>query len=107
MTIQEFAELVQREQRARYARDYPIEACSRPEDWEGLRDSASRTRVVPGRKYTKVNVGDSGRFMVDDEGNIYGIKAYGVIHRGHRYGNLATVDQWHWGEYRPVSKLVQ
>jgi len=30
---------------------------------------------------------------------IYGIKAYGVIHRGHYYGTLDEIDQWYWGDY--------
>ena len=46
------------------------------------------TEIVPGRKYTRVNVGHSGKFMIDHEGHIFGIKGYGVIHRGHYYGTL-------------------
>lgn len=42
------------------------------------------TRVVLGKKYAKVDIGPngqySGRYMVDKSGNIYGVKAYGVIH---------------------------
>jgi hypothetical protein len=49
----------------------------------------SRTRIKPGRKYTKVDVGTSGRYMIETATEkIYGIKAYGVIHRGHYYGTL-------------------
>ena len=48
-----------------------------------------RVNIKPGPKYTKVNIGDSGRFMVvNSTGEIFGIKAYGVIHRGHYYGTL-------------------
>ena len=32
-------------------------------------------------------------------GNIYGIKAYGVIHRGHFYGTLDTINDYDWSEY--------
>ena len=47
------------------------------------------THIKPGRKYTKIDVGCSGKYMVENEtGRIYGIKAYGVIHRGHFYGTL-------------------
>ncbi len=46
------------------------------------------TRVKPGRKWTKVDVGYSGKYMINPEGDIYGIKAYGVPHLGHYYGNL-------------------
>lgn len=59
--------------------------------------------IKPGRKYTKVDVGSSGKYMVEPEGDtahIWGIKAYGVIHRGHYYGTLDTIDQYFWGEFR-------
>jgi hypothetical protein len=55
----------------------------------------------PGNKYWKVDIGRGGRFMVDLEGNIFGIKAYGKIHKGHAYGTLDTVKDWYWGEYYP------
>jgi hypothetical protein len=49
----------------------------------------SATTIKSGKKYSKVDVGSSGRFMVVNEtGEIFGIKAYGVINRGHRYGTL-------------------
>ena len=60
-------------------------------------------RVRPGRKYTKVDVGTSGKYMVEpegDTGHIWGIKGYGVIHRGHYYGTLDTIDKYFWGEFR-------
>lgn len=57
-------------------------------------------RIVPGRKYFKVDVGNSGKYMVDAEGRIFGIKAYGVIHRGHYYGTLDTIENYWWGRYR-------
>ena len=56
--------------------------------------------VKPGRKYTRVDVGTSGKYMVVNEtGEIFGIKAYGVIHCGHPYGTLNTIDNWFWGGY--------
>jgi len=58
--------------------------------------------IKPGKKYTKVDVGTSGKFMVTQDGEIFGIKGYGVIHRGHRYGTLDTIDQYWWGEYGPI-----
>ena len=60
--------------------------------------------VKEGNKYIRVDVGDSGKYMVDQEGNIFGIKAYGVIHRGHRYGTLDTTDQYFWGDYHAYRK---
>lgn len=53
-----------------------------------------------GKKYIRVDVGGSGRYMVDLQGNIFGIKAYGVIHKGHCYGNLDTINEYFWGDYK-------
>ena len=58
--------------------------------------------VKPGKKHTKVDVGTSGKYMVDDTGTIWGIKAYGVIHKGHCYGTLDTINDWFWGGYVAV-----
>ena len=69
-------------------------------DWS--RDS--KATIKPGKKYTKVDVGHSGKFMVDKDGNIFGIKAYGVIHRGKHYGTLDTINQYFWGEYAPMKR---
>lgn len=64
--------------------------------------------VIPGTKYTKVDVvpawNRSGRYMIDAAGNIYGIKGYGVIHRGHWYGTLDTIHAYYWGEYTGFKK---
>ena len=63
----------------------------------------ARTKVKEGKKYTKVDIGGSGRLMVENStGNIYGVKAYGVIHRGHFYGTLDTIEDWFWGTYYPT-----
>ena len=65
----------------------------------------ARTSVKPGHKYTKVDIGSSGRYMVEmATGNIFGIKAYGQIHRGHFYGTLETIDEYFWGGYYPIKK---
>jgi len=62
-------------------------------------------RVKMGRKYANVDRGDSGVYMVDlATGEIFGIKAYGVIHRGHQYGTLDTIMDWDWSNYRAVRK---
>ena len=75
--------------------------------WINLdKENECATRVIAGKKYHKVDVGPknnwSGKFMVDFEGNIYGIKAYGQVHKGHRYGTLETVNNYFWGEYNPI-----
>lgn len=53
-----------------------------------------------GEKYTRVDIGTSGRYMVDEHGNIFGIKAYGVIHKGYYYGTLDTIEEFFWGDYK-------
>jgi hypothetical protein len=70
-------------------------------DMDGARPECAWVAVVkPGIKYTKINVGDSGKYMIDNiTGEIFGIKGYGVIHRGHRYGTLDTIHNWYWGGY--------
>ena len=55
--------------------------------------------IIEGNKYTKINVGPSAKYMIDKSGNIYGVKAYGVIHKGHHYGTLDTVKNYYWGGY--------
>lgn len=61
------------------------------------------TKIVPGNKYIKIDIGYSGRYMIDKKTEkIYGIKGYGVIHKGYQFGNLDTIDQYNWGEYYAV-----
>jgi len=56
--------------------------------------------VKLGKKYARVDVGDSGKYMVDlADSKIWGIKAYGVIHRGHYYGTLDTISGCDWSGY--------
>lgn len=95
--IQDFAELVEREQIERLKKSGLGCQCNI--------DNA-KTTVKRGNKYFKVDVGGSGKYMVDREGNIYGIKAYGVIHRGHCYGTLDTISGYFWGDYRAIKKAV-
>src|SRR5437867_3193317 len=60
--------------------------------------------VKPGRRWTRVDVGESGKYMVDSDDSIYGIKAYGVPHFGHQYGTLETIGEWDWSDYSAVRK---
>ena len=58
-----------------------------------------------GNKYIRVDVGTSGKYMVEKStGNIYGIKAYGVIHHGHQYGTLETINDYFWGGYTAIKR---
>jgi len=87
-----FADLLEKEQAAVLQQKYPN---TEPET----------VSVVFGRKYTKVDVGNSGKYMVvNSTGEIFGIKGYGVIHRGHPYGTLDTIQDWDWGGYTATPK---
>ena len=97
-TVEHFAQRLRAEQRARYA-------CENP----NLDAASLVVKTSQGPKYTKVDVGTgphlSGKYMVvNATGEIYGIKAYGVIHRGHAYGTLDTIDQWDWSGYVAVRR---
>ena len=91
-----FASVVETEQKERAARTFP-----------GYEVAKIKVVILPGKKYIKVDIIDvqqSGRFLITQDGEIYGIKAYGVIHRGHHYGNLDTINEWYWGGYYPSKK---
>ena len=79
MTIDELAALILQQQRERIA--------SRYSQWQADRGPEHNM---------------SGFLMIDNAtGEIFGIKGYGRVHKGHRYGTLATAGQWFWGEYGP------
>ena len=61
-----------------------------------------KVKIVHGRRWIKVDVGTSGKYMVDTDGAIYGIKGYGVPHLGHQYGTLDTIQEWDWSGYTAV-----
>lgn len=61
---------------------------------------AMTAKLHIGKKYARVDVGSSGKYMIDmATGEIYGIKAYGVIHKGHFYGTLDDIEGWYFGGY--------
>jgi hypothetical protein len=61
--------------------------------------------IHSGNKYIRVNVGDSGKYMVErSTEKIFGVKGYGVIHRGHTYGTLDTISEYDWSGYVAVKK---
>ena len=94
--LKQFAGLLEKEQIERLRRENL--ACQANID-------NARTSIKPGKKYTKIDVGYSGKYMVVNEtGEIFGIKAYGVIHRGHKYGTLDTINDYYWGFYNTVKK---
>lgn len=93
--LQKFAELLEKEQ---------LEDLARQKMLCPANIANCRVKIKPGRKYVKVNLNTSGTYMIDKAGNIYGIKAYGVIHKGHCYGTLDTIEDYYWGGYRAVKK---
>ncbi|MFA5300568.1 MAG: hypothetical protein WC389_20465 [Lutibacter sp.] len=48
----------------------------------------AKTHIHQGKKWTRVDLGYSGKFMINPQGEIYGIKGYGVPHLGHYFGTL-------------------
>ena len=78
--------MIDKEQAERYAREYPSV-------------TPPKAHSHMGRRWVRVDVGQSGSYMIDEDGTIYGIKAYGVPHLGHRYGTLDTIAEWDWSEY--------
>lgn len=93
--IEEFANLLEKEQLERLH--------TQGINYAGHEQSV-KVSIKEGNKYFKIDVGTSGKYMIDSEGNIFGIKAYGVIHRGHQYGTLETINDWYWGEYTATKK---
>lgn len=100
--VESFARLVEQDQRTRYIAEYGTE-------FPDLVDSACTVTVSMGKKFARVDIGGgihrSGRYMVDLEtGEIFGVKGYGVVHKGWRFGTLDTIHDWNWGDYRAVNK---
>ena len=58
-----------------------------------------RVDIKEGNKYIKIDVGPSGKYMIDQTGNIYGIKGYGVPNKRRQFGTLDTIHDYYWGYY--------
>ena len=87
-----FAALFQHDSHAQYLAEYPDHA-------DDVHWHAWHVFINPGRKYINVDIGGCGKYMITPDGEIYGIKGYGVIHKGHFYGTLATIGEYWWGKY--------
>jgi len=79
--IKRFAELVEKQEK-----DALIRLCGSIVGNE----TSYLAHIVPKRKYVYVDVGSSGRYIIEGE-KVFGCKAYGVIHRGHFYGDLDDI----------------
>ena len=98
--IEAFRALVEADTRARYAAEWEHDQRQGNNYPLSVHEPQMICKIKMGRKYANVDVGTSGKYMVElSTGNIYGIKAYGVIHRGHQYGTLDTISEWDWGGY--------
>lgn len=96
--LEAFRAKVEADQRARYIAEYG-------QDKFHVHEMHTVAKIKLGGKYAKVDVGTSGKYMVEmDTGRIFGIKAYGVIHRGHQYGDLDTIANYDWGGYVGVKR---
>ena len=85
--LQAFCEMLTAQQKARHEKMY-------------THKFSDEAHLHVAKKYAKVDVGTSGKYMVEmNTERIYGIKAYGVIHRGHQYGTLDTIRDWDWSGY--------
>jgi hypothetical protein len=57
-------------------------------------------KIRPKKKYTCVDVGNSGKYMIDNNtGEIFGIKGYGKVNKNHYHGTLETIYNYYWGRY--------
>jgi hypothetical protein len=99
--VQALADLILEQSRKRIAAQHS--------QWQA---DAEKVEVKPGPKYTKIDRGPqhnmSGMLMIENAtGEVYGIKGYGKVHKGHHYGNLDTTGQWYWGEYYPRQRATE
>jgi|LSQX01.3.fsa_nt_gb hypothetical protein len=62
-----------------------------------------KVTVKPKRKYICVDVGTSGKYMIDKTTEeIFGIRGYGKVNKSHRYGTLDTIYNYYWGLYNAI-----
>ena len=79
--------LIELHQAERYSKDYPNQ-------------DPPKVTIKHGRVHIKIDLDRSGFLMVEKStGFIYGIKAYGQIHRGHQYGSLETINDFFFKAY--------
>jgi hypothetical protein len=68
----------------------------------------AKVHIHPGNRYTHVDVGSSAKYVVvNATGEIFGCKGARVIHRGHRFGTLDSINSWNWSGYRATPKAKE
>lgn len=104
--LETFRAKVEAETKARFVSDWERDQAKGYLYPLDVHNAAWPCKIKMGRKYANVDVGESGKYMVElSTGNIYGIKAYGVIHRGHFYGTLDTINEYDWSGYTATRKI--
>ena len=99
--LETFRAMIEAQTRQRYADEWKRDQARGMNYDLSVHEPQMVCTIKLGRKYANVDVGSSGRYMVElATGAIYGIKGYGVIHRGHYYGTLDTIADWDWSDYR-------
>lgn len=74
--------------------------------YPNIREEESVT-IKPGKKYIKIDVGRSGKFMFDTtDCHLYFIKGYGVIDRKKDFGSLPLIvlKDFDWDGYSIIAK---
>ena len=79
MTLEDFAQKVQEGRIQSLIKGKVDCQCNRDNE---------KIHIHQGKKWTRIDTATSGLFMINPEGQIYGIKAYGVPHLGHYHGTL-------------------
>ena len=106
--LEAFRALVEQETKARYETEWHTDQAKGRIYRLEVHAQSWVSKIKMGRKYANVDVGESGKYMVElSTGNIYGIKAYGVIHRGHYFGTLDTINDYDWSGYRAIKRQQQ
>lgn len=82
--IQTFASWVHRTEKKRCENFFGLGKGLTYPGWEEEAD----VHVRPGKRWTKVDVKSSGRYIVDKDGQIYLIKGYGVPNLKKRVGSI-------------------
>ncbi len=106
--LETFRALLEEQTRQRYADDWKRDQARGMNYDLSVHERESICKIKLGRKYANVDVGSSGRYMVElATGAIYGIKGYGVINRGHYYGTLDTINNYDWRGYKAFKRENQ
>jgi len=110
-TVDRFAAMLSEKIRAYRMDDYlknyaPKHTPEQRAAYDQIVDRDREVKVKPGKKYIKIDVGESGKFMLTPEGDLLFIKAYGVPDPRKNFGQLAAIvaADFDWDGYSIVRK---